>query len=289
MLRIGMVGAENSHTAAIARVLNVETRIRGVRATHVWGETRAFARGAAEAGQIEQIVRHPEDMIGQVDAAVVDHRHAKLHLPAAKALLEAKIPLFIDKPFCYRTAAGRRFLDRARELRVPICSYSTVPKQASFRELKKQARRLGDLHAVVSTGACDVKSKWGGVFFYGIHQVDMVLRVLGYDVTHAQVNRGSGQDHTATLSFRSGAIATLNLIGGAPAGFHMSIIGDKGRLDEAMVSDESPYLASTRDFVRMFRTGKTEETDETMLGPIGVLEAMEKSISRKGSKVKVAF
>jgi len=287
MLRIGMVGAENSHTAAIAKVLNVETRIRGVRATHVWGETRAFARAAAEAGQIEQIVGQPEDMIGEVDGAVVDHRHAKLHLPAAKALLEAKIPLFIDKPFCYRVAAGRRFLNRASELGVPVCSYSTLPKQASFGRLKKQARRLGNLHAVVSSGSCDVKSKWGGVVFYGIHQFDMVLRMLGYDVTHAQVNRGSGQNHTATLSFRSGAIATLNLIGGAPAGFHLSVLGDKGRLDEAVVSDESPYLASTQGFVRMFRTGKTDETDETMLGPIGVLEAMEKSLSRRGSKVRV--
>ena len=48
MLRIGMVGAENSHTAAIAKVLNVDKRIPGVRATCVWGETRGHARKAAE-------------------------------------------------------------------------------------------------------------------------------------------------------------------------------------------------------------------------------------------------
>ena len=29
MLNIGIVGAENSHTAAIAKVLNVEKRVRG--------------------------------------------------------------------------------------------------------------------------------------------------------------------------------------------------------------------------------------------------------------------
>jgi hypothetical protein len=43
MLNIGIVGAENSHTAAIAKVLNVEKRVPGVRVTHVWGETAAFA------------------------------------------------------------------------------------------------------------------------------------------------------------------------------------------------------------------------------------------------------
>ena len=50
MLNIGIVGAENSHTAAIAKVLNVEKRVRGVRVTHVWGETKAFAEKAAAAG-----------------------------------------------------------------------------------------------------------------------------------------------------------------------------------------------------------------------------------------------
>ena len=107
MLNIGIVGAENSHTAAIAKVLNVEKRVRGVRVTHVWGETDQYAQAAATAGQIPHIVRTPEELIGQVDAAVVDHRHGKEHLPAARSLLEAKIPLFIDKPFCYRQAEGK--------------------------------------------------------------------------------------------------------------------------------------------------------------------------------------
>ena len=113
MINIGIVGAENSHTAAIAKVLNVEKRVRGVRVTHVWGETKAFAEEAAAAGKIPNIVKQPEDLIGQVDAAAVDHRHCKLHLPAAAPLLEAKLPLFIDKPFCYRKAEGAKFLARA--------------------------------------------------------------------------------------------------------------------------------------------------------------------------------
>ena len=51
-MNIGIVGAENSHTAAIAKVLNVEKRVQGFRVTHVWGETRAFARKAAAAGEM---------------------------------------------------------------------------------------------------------------------------------------------------------------------------------------------------------------------------------------------
>lgn len=52
MLRLGIIGAENSHAAAIAKLLNVEQGVPGITVTHLWGETRAFAKAAAEAGQI---------------------------------------------------------------------------------------------------------------------------------------------------------------------------------------------------------------------------------------------
>ncbi len=286
MVNIGIVGAENSHTVAIAKVLNADRKVPGFRVTHVWGETRALARKAAEAGQIPHVVAAPADLVGQVDAVVVDHRHGKLHLPAAAPLLEAKIPLFIDKPFCYRRAEGARFLARAAELGVPVCSFSIVPNQASFRDLQRQVRQLGQVRAVVSSGACDIRSKWGGIFFYGIHQVDMVLRLLGQPAQYAQVVRGTGRNHVGNLVFADGAVATMNLIGEGSAAFHLSVIGDKGRLDQAIAFDESPYLTGIREFCRMFKTGKTSETPATMLGPVAVLEALEKSVAR-GARVKV--
>ncbi|MFA6111052.1 MAG: Gfo/Idh/MocA family oxidoreductase [Candidatus Latescibacterota bacterium] len=288
MINIGIVGAENSHTVAIAKVLNADKRVPGFRVTHVWGETRDFARKAAEAGQIPQIVSSPAELVGQVDAAVVDHRHGKLHLPAAWPLLEAKIPLFIDKPFCYRRSEGARFLARAAQLKVPVCSFSIVPNQASFRELQRQVRKLGHVRAVVSSGACDIRSKWGGIFFYGIHQVDMILRLLGRPAQYVQVVRGTGRNHVGNLVFADGTIATMNLIGEGSAAFHLSVIGDQGRLDQTITFDESPYLTGIREFCRMFKTGKTPETPETMLGPVAVLEALEKSVTRR-ARVKVTL
>ena len=219
MLKIGMVGAENSHTLAIAKVLNVDKRLRGVRATHVWGETRRYAREAAEAGQIPRIVTRPEEMIGEVDAIVVDHRHGKFHLPAAIPFLETRVPMFIDKPFCCRRAEGRRFLARARELEVPVCSFSTLPKQQAFRDLKRISATLGPIHTVISTGPCDIRSKWGGIFFYGIHQVDLILRLVGYDFYRVQMVKGAGANHSASILFRSGTVATMNLIGEGSPGF----------------------------------------------------------------------
>jgi len=281
VIRIGIVGAENSHTVAIARTLNVQKKVPGCRVVSVWGETRAYAKNAAEKGEIEAIVRNPADMIGSVDAAILDHRHPKHHLSAAKDLLEAKIPLFIDKPFCYRTREGKAFLARAKQLRVPVTSFSVLPKQQSFADLKKKVRKLGKIRSVISSGPADIKSKYGGIFFYGIHQIDMVVRLLGNDVTHVQLNRGKG-GHTATLYSASGAISTMNLFGE----FHVSVIGEKGRVDQTITFDEAVYLRGIKDFCRMFKTGKTDETYASIMTPVAVLEALEKSVEQR-RKIKV--
>ena len=225
--------------------------------------------------------KEPEDLIGVIDAAVVTHVHGKYHLQAAKPLLEAGMPLFIDKPFCCSRSGAKRFLARAAQLGVPICSFSVMPLQSSFLDLKKQVRKLGEIYAVVSTGPCDIKSKHGGIFFYGIHQVEMILELVGREVSHAQIGKGTGKHHVATLAFKDGKLATMNLIG-KEAAFHLSVIGQKGRIDRRIDPDESMFLPGVRSFVRVFRTGKTDQTAETLLAPLAVLEALEKSIARKG-------
>jgi predicted dehydrogenase len=285
MIRVGIVGAENSHTVQIAKVMNIEKLIPGCRVTSVWGEAPKHAKDAAERGQIPEIVRDPKDMVGKVDAACVDHRHAMYHLPAVRPLLEAKIPLFVDKPFCYRVKEGTEFLNRAEGLKVPVCSFSTLPKQASFVQLQKDIKKLGRIISVITTGPCDIRSKWGGVSFYGIHQVDMITRLLDNDITHAQVNLGR-KNHTGTLYSASGAVTTLNLFTEGHTAFHVSVICEKGRIDREIARDASPYLSGIKAFCKMFKTGKTDETPETMLTPVAVLEAMEKSIKQK-RKIKV--
>ena len=59
MINIGIVGAEHSHTVAIAKTINIEKRIPGVRVVSVWGESRKVARDASDRGKIPTIVASP--------------------------------------------------------------------------------------------------------------------------------------------------------------------------------------------------------------------------------------
>lgn len=284
-MKIGIIGAENSHTAAIAKTINIEKKIRSFSVDYVWGETLDFARAAAESGQIPNIVRTPKQMLGKIDAVVVDHRHAKHHLKAALPFVEQGIPTFIDKPFCYRASEGVEFLKVARKNNAPVTSFSTIPHQRSFKQLVMKMAGMGDVLAGVTYGPCDLKSKYGGIFFYGIHQVEMTLAAFGYDVSSVLITRNE-KGSTGQLIYSSSKIVTMNLIKEGCPGFAITIVGSGGIYHQSIKSDKNPYLNGIKMFCEMFRTGKEPLTHEQVLKPVRVLEALERS-AKSGKMEKV--
>jgi len=290
-MKIGIVGAENSHTAAVARTLNVRKACGHARVVALWGETRALAEKAAEAGQVPRIVRRPEEMIGHVDGVMVDHRHAKYHMPAVRPFIEAGIPAFVDKPFSFTVAEGWKLLRLAGKKGVPVTSFSTIPEQQAFRkDLRRQLRSVGRITAVETRGPCDLKSRYGGVFFYGIHQVDAILKAFGPGIAAVQVIKAArpNLNAVAVMTYRDGGpIVTMHCIQEGPYSFAFRAVGTRGAADYVHRSDEDPYLTGVRKFLRMFRTGRMPHTPAEILEPIAVLEAMSRS-ARTGRRVRVA-
>ena len=133
MLRIGIIGAESSHTLEFARILNIQKDCGAARVVALWGETRSLAERAAEAGGIPLVIPHPKEMLGKIDAVIIAHRHPKYHIPAAWHFLNAGIPIFIDKPLCQSPSEGREFLQAARDKNVSVTSFSILPEQNCFK------------------------------------------------------------------------------------------------------------------------------------------------------------
>lgn len=285
MLRIGMIGSENSHSKAVSKVINVDKRLPGAKVVAVWGETAAFAKETAEAGQIPTIVSKVEDMLDMVDGVMIDHRHGKYHIPAATPFVKAGIPVFVDKPLCCSLAEGKRFLAAAAAKRVPVTSFSSIPTQKGFVRFRDQVRAMAKVRAGASAGPADLKSKYGGIFFYGIHQVDAVIELFGMDVTHVELCR-HGDSGVGVLYYKDGPVVTINFINRGSYQFNFLAYGQKDVMWCAPKRDRSPYVGSTRIWLDMMRTGKEPIEHRRMLAPVAVLEALEKSL-KTGKKVKV--
>lgn len=285
MLKLGIIGAENSHSYAIGKTCNIDKSV-AMRVPVIWGETAKFAKNAAERGGIPTIIKDWKKMLGQVDGIMIDHRHPGPHYKVAKYFVERGVPTFVDKPFTWKLSEAKRLLDLAAKKKTPVTTFSSIPIQKAFQAFKKEALKNSRILAVNSTGPVDLKSKYGGVFFYGIHQVDAVIELMGTDLKRVSLLR-NGDNGIANIMYRDGGVATINCIKKGGGGFHWQVCCEKGLLTHARQGDANPYLYSAQLIRGLLANGKQPFSRERMLAPIAALEAMQKSLDT-GKPVNVA-
>lgn len=274
-IRIGIIGAENSHTIKFGQLFNIDKKFPGVEVKYVWGETDEFAKNAALKGQIPNIVKDPLEMMGKIDSLIVDHRHPKFHLQAAEPFVKAGIPAFIDKPFCYRVEEGKKFLEMARSVGTPITSYSSEAHIESTFDIKKQVETMGEISHVVFSGPVDLESPYGGVFFYGVHLVQPLMYIFGDDIQKVRITR-IGKNATASMIFGNGMLATL-IFKNLSYSWGRFVETKNGTIELKSRVEESNPAKNYTDMVEMFRTGKEPRSHESILKCVAVLEALEQS------------
>ncbi len=281
-IRIGIIGAENSHTIRFGETFNQQKAFPGVEVVAVWGETEEFAQKAAQAGSIPKIVKRQEELLGAVDAVIIDHRHAKYHAAAAEPFLRAGIPTFIDKPFTYRTAEARHILDLAEKYGTPITCLSTLGFGPTIDAMRKQVEDLGEISSIIVTGPAGINSKYGGIFFYGVHLVERLFKLFGDDVMAVRATR-HGPHTTFQFKFSSGGLATAILA----KGWYVYCLTGEGLREVKPGSDEDDRLWTYSAIVRMFQTGKEPRSHESILRTVSTLEAMERSVYSEGWELPV--
>lgn len=256
-------------------MFNIDRKFPGVEVTHIWGETDEFARKAAEAGKIPNIVKEQKEMLGKIDALIVDHRHAKYHLEAATPFVKAGIPTFVDKPFCYRVEEGKKFLGMAREVGTPVTSFSSIAQSVCTYDIKEQIKSMGEINHVVRFGPLDLDSPYGGVFFYGVHLLQPLMFMFGEDIQRVKITR-DGKKGSASLVFKSGLYATL-IFKNLAYGWETFVETKTGLVElKSRVPETEPIKIYT-DIVEMFRTRIEPRSHESILTEIAILEALERS------------
>jgi len=276
---IGIIGAENTHTVGYGRMFNIDKQFPGIEVGYVWGETEEFARNAMDKGGIPEMVKDPNEMLGKIDALIVDHRHAKYHLAAATPFIKAGIPSFIDKPFCYRAQEGKNFLLMAREHGTPVTSYSSIAQSKSNLDMKIQVETFKKIHQVVCYGPVDIESRWGGIFFYGVHLIQPLMNIFGEDIKKVRITR-DGAKANATLIYGNGMVASL-IFSNFNTGWRTFVETESGFHELISRVEPDDPAKNYKDMVQMFRTGEEPRRYQSMLNCVSVLEALERSVGNQ--------
>ncbi|GAB3763576.1 Gfo/Idh/MocA family oxidoreductase [Microlunatus parietis] len=282
MKRIGFIGTENSHTDHFIRLLNAEERHPGYRAVALVGGASERNNALAEAGDISIIVDNPEDLIGQVDAAVICTRDGARHREQAEPLLKAGLPVLMDKPFATTTADAEAVIAAAQASETPLDSSSALRFVPEIAEFAAAAPQLKELRRLTVSGPADPDSEYSGLFFYGIHHVEAALEILGNPVI--------GVDQAVDVTRRGDTVTARTLIGDVEVEFVFVVPGADYRIPfhaqligtGAIVAKEltlgkdynAPLLAK---FVDVWES-RTPIDVERLLSPVNLLATISNAL-----------
>lgn len=287
MKRIGFIGTESSHVEHFIRILNVERRHPGIiGAALVGGRTKRNCELAA-AGGINVVVEEPADLIGKVDAAIVSSRDGARHLEQARPILQAGLPVFVDKPLAASVTDAASLLRAASEhgaLLVSCSALRFVPEVTDLATPDPARGRLRHLHVV---GPADPESAYSGLHFYGIHLVEAALEILGNPlvlpgtidvVTHRQ------GDTTAASCRIADVHVTLTFItprGEDRAPFHATAAYTNAVITRDLTLGPDYTAPVLEEFLRTIASGTPRLTPAQLLSPVAILAAVTTDLERQ--------
>lgn len=261
--------------AAIPKYLGAHppetVRIEGARVTHIWTDDPADAPRVAAASLIESVVPRPEDVIGQVDAAIIATDDGDDHVRRARPFIEAGLPVFVDKPMAINVPDLRQFVRWHRE-GARILSNSGMRYAPEIREMAGRRAGLGELRWITSF-TCKTWER------YGIHALEAIQPLVGPGFESARTIHRGGSD-IVHVAHRGGAQLTVAAIHDAFGSF--GAVHLYGTQDQTAVTLRDTYgafrgqLAAFIDFVRTgARPYPFEETVELMAALIAGIRSRE--------------
>lgn len=224
-------------------------------------------------------------MLGQVDGVMIDHRDGADHYESTRFFLANGVPVFVDKPITRDLRQARSLLNFAAKKGTPISIFSGVPLQRDFRTFKRKLEVIGPIQSIHTCGPSDVDGPYGGIFFYGFHQVDVIVELMGTEVQSVTL-RKNGANAMATIAFSGGRLATMHCLS-ENAIFHWTVCGQGRALSLEQPIRSTFYLENTRAIERLIRHGEQAWNPSRILAPIAILEALQKAL-KSGRVEKVS-
>ena len=223
--------------------------IEGAKITHIsctGYEGIERAEHVAKASLIENVVKNPEDMIGEVDAVICATDNGNEHVDRCRPFLSADIPMFIDKPLVNTEEDLKTFI-KWREEGKKFISSSSLRYCKELEPYYGRTYEMGELRYICSP----MPKRWEE---YGIHALERIYPLLGSGFLTVQ-NTGTYERAHIRLTHKNGCNVDIPQgIGMAGAGVLM--IGTAG---SKYVESQDSYYAFKKQldlFVNWLRTGE---------------------------------
>jgi predicted dehydrogenase len=290
-LRIGIIGCDTSHVVAFTETINnpaAKGHVPGGKVVAAYkGGSPDIPSSASRVDGYSKTLQEKygvkfydsiEEMCKDVDAVLLESVDGRPHLAQVKPVLQARKPVFIDKPMAASLKDVIEIFRLAKEAKVPVFSSSSLRFARNTQAVRNGL--IGEVTYAETSSPCELESHHPDLYWYGVHGVESLFTVMGTGCQTAQ-----------RQTTPEGKIEVIGIWSGGRKGvyseakdYHGLAKGEKG---EAAVGSFDGYEPLVAAIMKFFQTGdppvKPEETIEIM----AFMEAADASKAKGGAAVNL--
>lgn len=291
-LRLGIVGLDTSHVTAFTEILNDPASKGHVSGAVVvaafkagspdiessWSRVDGYTKTLQEKFGVK-LYDSIEELCRNVDAVLIEHVDGRPHLAAARPVIAARKPLYIDKPMAASVADVREIFRLASAANVPIFSASSL--RFASNTLAVRAGSIGTVTNAVTSSPAHLEKTHPDLFWYGVHGVESLYTVMGTGCE--SVRRGTNAEGgiQVTGRWKDGRIGTFS----EGKGYSGLAQGTRG---SQAVGSYDGYAPLVEAIVRFFQTGIAPVKPEETMEIFTFMEAADESKRRGGAEVRLS-
>ena len=289
-LQIAAIGIDSSHLPEFTKRFRKERELGKTRCrvTQMWTDgnhkmpadevekwrLQAEAEGVVMTDSLDAVLDAAD---GVMVLAVDGNRHLEL----ARKALERGLPTYIDKPLTCDLADARKILDLATRHNAPCYSASSLRFANEVKRLDRLG--LGQLHTIDAYGPGELNDAMKGLFFYGIHTIEMVDAMWGGGVKKVRADSTPDRD-IVQLQYQDGRYAHLRMERKGAYDFGATVHGQDA-IHVFKVDFSEVYNRLVEGMTGFFEGGPAPAKLDSLVETIAVIEAAHHSIERQGQWV----
>lgn len=295
VMRIAMIGLDTSHCVAFAKLLHDADHpfhVPGARVVAGFpggSEDFELSRSRVEGFKRRMesefgivVAASPEEAAEQADGILITAGDGRRHLELMEKVSSFGKPVFIDKPLAVTSTHAHAIFAIAERRGVPVMSSSALRYAAALEEALAE---LGDqpVSGADCYGPMDIEPTQGGLFWYGIHTVEMLYRIMGKGCV--QVSATSNDRFDLVVGrWADGRIGTVRGTRAGSGHFGATIHGDRSEQQLRIDVHPKPFYAGLlENVIEFMRTGASPIDPEETLEIIRFIEAANESRAGGGA------
>lgn len=277
-MKIAILGTENSHANAFARLIKNSPKYRDIEIVGVYGYDDAANKKLVDEGLVSYVASDPHEFLGKVDGIMVTARHGDHHHEYALPYIKAGVPAFIDKPFTVGFDKADELLTAAKESGALLCGGSSL----KYLDEMNALARFRQSKTVVGgnvTAPINMVNPYGGFYFYAQHLIEILFSVFGTDIKSVYARSHDNEDRISVI-FDYGAYDVTAQFYSSYT-YSATVYAREGCRHAAADDVTYCYEKELDDFATMVRTGTMPHDYESLVKPLKLMHFIEDSFTEK--------